>query len=106
MKVALYEILNNVDRYQYLKEATDWTEKDESYIRISDIVDIPFVMIDDALIIPRKVAKIREDKVEAMAVFDNNIAKLMAITYVPEDPEEPLTDFGEGLAGEEEGASS
>ena len=51
MKIALYEILDIPERYQYIKEATEDAEKDESYIRVSDIRTVDFKITDDAITI-------------------------------------------------------
>ena len=91
-KVALYEILSGEDRWQYLCEATDYKENDESYIRISNIVEVEFEMIDDALIVPKKIQKLREERADAIAIFDEKISKLMAIPHM-------LSAAFEGLDG-------
>jgi hypothetical protein len=88
MKIALYEILDNAERYQYLEEATEFQEANTRYIRISNIIKVDFEMIDDALIIPKKVEAIRAEKAVAMEKFDEKIAKLQAITYQPDGEEE------------------
>ena len=83
MKIALYEIADNVERYQYLEETTEDREKDETYIRISDIHDIDFKMVDDSTIIPLKVKALRVGKTLMMKDIDDKIAKLQAITHNP-----------------------
>ncbi len=121
MEVALYEILTDVHRYQYLNEATKYQEKNEQYIRISNIVEIEFEMIDEAFIIPKKVDKLRAEKAVAAEEFDEKIGKLLSITHQPDaeeelfepafgepekdsvDPTEPFLDVTEPIEGEEEG---
>jgi hypothetical protein len=85
MQVALYEILDNAERYQYLEEADEYQESNKRYIRISNIVEVEFDMIDDAFIVPKKVEALRAEKAAAAAKFDEKIGKLLAITQQPED---------------------
>ncbi len=85
MKVARYEILNDASRFVYLHEVSDYYEEGDGYIRVSDIVDADFVMVDDALIIPRKVDALRAEKAIQAAEFDEKIAKLLSITHQSEE---------------------
>jgi len=84
MKVALYEIRASEARYKYVKEVTEWTEEDKGYLRVSDIVDVAFIEVEDAIIIPQKVAALRAEKVQVAQEFEDKIAKLQAITHQPE----------------------
>ena len=102
MKIALYEIKTNVDRYQYLEKVEDYRENEtSSYVRISNVVEIEFDMVPDSQIIPVKIEALRAEKGKMTAKFDEEIGKLLAITHQPEEddaeldkPEypEPLTD--------------
>jgi hypothetical protein len=87
-KIALYEIRTNEDRWQYLKEATEYHENEKSYIRVSNIVEVEFEMIDDSLIIPKKVEALRAEKAAKAAEYDEKIGKLLAITHQPDGEEE------------------
>ena len=116
MKVAIYEILSDIHRYKYVKEADDYTEKSESYIRITDIKEVDFEMTDDAFIIPKKVEALRAEKGRVAADFDEKIGKLLAITHetsslpdVEQDAEpeatKPYLDVTQPIEGKEEGTA-
>ena len=83
MRIALYETTDSSARYQYLHEATDYMEDDKDYIRVSDIVEIDFVMIDDTVIIPQKVKALKAKKVIMGKKIDKEISKLLVITHDP-----------------------
>jgi len=85
MKIAVYEILDNAERYKYLKEVTEYIENDANYIRVTSIEDIDFTEVEDAIIIPQKVAALRAAKVKAAQEFDDKIAKLQALPHLPEE---------------------
>ena len=87
MKIALYELAANEARYKYLHEAIDYREKDTSYIRVSNIIEVPFEIVDDAIIIPQKVTALRAEKEIVSKEFDEKIAKLLAIEHKPEKSE-------------------
>ena len=130
MKIAIYEILSDVHRYKYVKEADDYAESNESYVRVTDIKEVDFEIIDDAFIIPKKVEALRAEKGRISAEFDDKIGRLLAITHEPEKEEEgsffavgddetspfpeteqeaepeatePFLDVGEKIEGHEEG---
>ena len=84
MKIALYELTASDSRYRFLSEATEYKEKDTDYIRVSNIIDTPFEMIDDAIIIPQKVTALRAEKAVVSKEFDEKIANLLAIEHKPE----------------------
>ena len=83
MKIALYELAANNARHKYAHEATNYREKDTSYIRVSNIIDVPFEIVDDAIIIPQKVTALRAEKAVVSKDFDEKIAKLLAIEHQP-----------------------
>ena len=83
MEIALYELRADENRYKYIKEVTDWAEKDDSYIRVSDVVDVLFVMVDDSITIPIKVEALKIEKVLIAKEFDKKISKLLAIEHRP-----------------------
>ena len=83
MRIALYEEADSSGRYSYLYEATGYMENDKDRIRVSDIVEIDFVMIDDAIIIPQKVNALKAKKIIMGKEIDKEISKLLAITHDP-----------------------
>ncbi len=83
MRIALYEEADSSGRYSYLYEATSYMENDKDRIRVSDIVEIDFVMIDDAIIIPQKVKALKAKKVIMGKEIDKEISKLLVITHDP-----------------------
>ncbi len=83
MRIALYEEADSSGRYSYLHEATDYMEDNKDYIRASDIVEIDFNMISDAVIIPKKVNALKAKKVMIGKGIDKEISKLLAITHDP-----------------------
>ncbi|KKL91454.1 hypothetical protein LCGC14_1894520 [marine sediment metagenome] len=84
MKIALYELAANESRFKFLNEAVAYKEKDADYIRVSNIIEVPFEMIDDAIIIPQKVTALRAEKAVVSKEFDEKIANLLAIEHKPE----------------------
>ncbi len=104
MKVAIYEILSDIHRYKYVKEADDYAEKSESYIRVTDIKEVDFEMTDDAFIIPKKVEALRAEAGKVAAEFEEKIGKLLAITHQPEEDNEPL--FGIDVKQDAEGEAT
>ncbi len=84
MRIALYERAESSSRYQYLYEVTDYMENDEDYIRASDIVEVDFVIINDVLIISKKVNALKAKKVIISKEIDKEISKLLAITHDPQ----------------------
>ena len=83
MRVALYETAGSSTRYKHLNEATGYMEGNKDYIRVSDIVEVDFVIINDVLIIPKKVNALKAKKVIIGKEIDKEISKLLAITHDP-----------------------
>ena len=83
MKIALHEIANSSGRHPFLYKVTDYQENNKEYIRISDIIEVDFVMIDDTVIIPQKVNALKAKKVIMGKEIDKEISKLLAITHDP-----------------------
>ena len=83
MKVALYETAGSSTRYKHLNEAAGYMEGNKDYIRASDIVEVDFNMISDAVIIPQKVNALKAKKVIIGKEIDKEISKLLAITHDP-----------------------
>ena len=84
MRIALYETADNSGRYKHLGKVTDYMEDDKDYIRVSDIVEVDFNMISDAVIIPQKVNALKAKKVIMGEKIDKEISKLLAITHDPQ----------------------
>lgn len=89
MRLALYEIKTNSERFHYIHEFSERKEEsDSSYVRISNIVEVEFQLKPDEEIIPIKVNALRAEKQKMEIRFEQEIGKLLSITYAPEVVEE------------------
>jgi hypothetical protein len=104
MKIAQYDSALISYSCPFISKVSDHLEEASEYIRVSSIEEVDFTPIDKSLIIPQKVDALRIAKVKMMQDFDEKISKLQALTQIPEEDTAPLTEFGAGLTGEEEGS--
>lgn len=89
MKIALYEYLPGDSRVPGLHKAEPWMEEEDSdFLLISNIIEVEFQMIDDALIIPKKVKALEIEKEKFNAKINERISKLMALPHLPQGEEE------------------
>jgi hypothetical protein len=88
-EIALYSLYG---RGEHMKMVTVFTEDDEDYTRLTEPLEVQFAYLPDEVVVPGKIDslqaqanRVRADMTRQLADIDEEINKLRAITFQPQE---------------------
>lgn len=87
--IALYSLFGHGE---HLKVVSEYVEEDEDYVRLTEPLEVQFVYLPDEVVVPEKInsLKIKIEDIRTrmtadIAAIEEQISKLQAITFQPEN---------------------
>ena len=87
--IALYSLYGSGE---HLKTVNDWVEEDEDYTRLTEPLEVTFTYLPDEVVVPGKIEslqakadRVRANMMEQIASIEEEISKLRAITFQPQE---------------------